>query len=153
MDDPTGKPCGACGAFVPEHALGCGVCGERTAPQQQIPAWRIRELAETGLDADGIIRTLAPEYRLSDGEVLAQLGREFNQQRSRRVGRVEGDGCGRAAGSFGCGLLMLAVGGIVTGLTYAVASGPGGGTYLVTTGLFIVGGISILRGIWQAFRG
>jgi RNA polymerase subunit RPABC4/transcription elongation factor Spt4 len=28
MDDPTGNPCRACGAFVPEHAKGCWKCGE-----------------------------------------------------------------------------------------------------------------------------
>ena len=49
--------------------------------------------------------------------------------------------------SIGCGLLMLIVGGIVTGLTYSAASG--GGTYIVTTGLFIVGGITLIVGLYK----
>ena len=48
---------------------------------------------------------------------------------------------------IGCGLLMLIVGGIVTGLTYAAAEG--GGTYFVTTGLFIAGGITLIVGLYK----
>ena len=54
---------------------------------------------------------------------------------------------------IGCGFLMLIVGGIITGISYWAASGVlGGGTYIVTTGLFIVGGINLLIGIirWLA---
>lgn len=50
--------------------------------------------------------------------------------------------------SIGCGLLMLIVGGIITGLTYSAAS-EGGGTYVVTTGLFLIGGITLLVGIYK----
>ena len=45
---------------------------------------------------------------------------------------------------IGCGLIMLVVGGIITAITYSAASG--GGTYIVTTGLFIVGAITLIVG-------
>ena len=50
--------------------------------------------------------------------------------------------------SIGCGLLMLLVGGIITGVTYLFALEVGG-TYFVTTGLFIVGGITLLVGFFR----
>jgi len=52
---------------------------------------------------------------------------------------------------IGCGVLMLAVGAIVTGVTYAAASG--GGYYLVTTGLFIAGAIAIVVGLYRLLTG
>ncbi|MBI4333343.1 MAG: hypothetical protein HY673_18925 [Chloroflexi bacterium] len=49
---------------------------------------------------------------------------------------------------IGCGVLMLIVGGIITGLTYAAASRhPEGGIYIVTRGLFFWGVINIIIGI------
>jgi hypothetical protein len=53
--------------------------------------------------------------------------------------------------AIGCGLLMIVVGGIITGITYAAAEG--GGTYIVTTGLFIVGGITLIVGLYKWLRG
>lgn len=52
-----------------------------------------------------------------------------------------------AAGRIGCGVLMLVIGGIVTGVTYSAAEG--GGTYVITTGLFIVGGITLISGLYK----
>ena len=49
--------------------------------------------------------------------------------------------------SIGCGLLMLIVGGIVTAATYSAAEG--GGTYIITVGLFIAGALSLLSGLWR----
>jgi hypothetical protein len=49
---------------------------------------------------------------------------------------------------WGIGLLVL--GGIITLGTYSAASG--GGTYVVTTGLFVVGGINLVRGIYYQLR-
>jgi len=46
---------------------------------------------------------------------------------------------------IGCGFLMLIVGGIITGLTFLIAA-PGG-TFIVTTGLFIVGAITLIVGL------
>jgi len=54
--------------------------------------------------------------------------------------------------SMGCGLAMLVVGGLITWITYSAASGPGGGTYFVTIGLFIAGIVNLVRGIIQYFR-
>lgn len=53
--------------------------------------------------------------------------------------------------SLGCGLLLLIIGGIVTGLTYSAAEG--GGTYIVTIGLFIAGGLALIRGLYCLFKG
>lgn len=53
--------------------------------------------------------------------------------------------------AIGCGLLMLIVGGLLTGLSYLAASGPQGGTYFVTIGLFIVGGLTLLTGLYKWF--
>jgi len=48
---------------------------------------------------------------------------------------------------LGIGVAMLAIGGVITGATYSSAS-SGGGHYVVTTGLFLVGAINVLRGIF-----
>jgi uncharacterized membrane protein YedE/YeeE len=48
------------------------------------------------------------------------------------------------------GLGMVLLGGIITGATYSAAD-PGG-TYLVTTGLFLVGGLNTVRGLGLQMR-
>jgi hypothetical protein len=48
------------------------------------------------------------------------------------------------------GIGMLAVGGLIT-LSTHTSAGPGG-NYIVTTGLFAVGGFSLLRGIYYQIR-
>ena len=73
-------------------------------------------------------------------DVAAEIVKRVFEYRS-ELKRKEG---GKA---IGCGLLMLIVGGIITGLTYAAALG--GGTYIVTTGLFIVGGITLIVGLYK----
>ena len=50
-------------------------------------------------------------------------------------------------GSIGVGALMIAIGAAITGATYSAASD--GGSYVVTSGLFFVGGIQILVGIFR----
>ena len=56
-----------------------------------------------------------------------------------------------ARGKFIASLLyslgLLALGGIITGITYSLAS-PGG-TYMVTSGLFLIGGIYFCVAIWN----
>lgn len=47
-------------------------------------------------------------------------------------------------------LALLALGGIITGITYSLAS-PGG-TYMVTSGLFIIGGIYFCVAIWNLLK-
>lgn len=59
-----------------------------------------------------------------------------------------------ARGKFLSSLLysvaLLALGGIITGITYSLAS-PGS-TYTVTTGLFVIGGIYFCVAIWNMLK-
>ncbi|MFQ5826521.1 MAG: hypothetical protein ACE5IA_04095, partial [Dehalococcoidia bacterium] len=73
-------------------------------------------------------------------DIAAQLVNRVFEYRSELKRRGGGK-------QIGCGLLMLVVGGIITGITYAAASG--GGAYIITTGLFIVGGINLLIGLYR----
>lgn len=45
---------------------------------------------------------------------------------------------------------LLALGGIITGITYSMASS--GGTYMVTSGLFLIGGIYFCVAIWRLLK-
>ena len=55
---------------------------------------------------------------------------------------------GEVAGQYFLkGIGFLALGAVVTGITYSMASG--GGTYVVTTGLFAVGGIYVIIGFFK----
>ena len=45
---------------------------------------------------------------------------------------------------------LLAFGGIITGITYSIADD--GGTYTVTTGLFVIGGIYFCVSVWHLFK-
>jgi hypothetical protein len=45
---------------------------------------------------------------------------------------------------------MLALGGLITLGSYSAASADG--TYIVTTGLFVAGGINLIRGIYYQLR-
>ena len=47
-------------------------------------------------------------------------------------------------------LALLALGGIITRITYSLAS-PGG-TYMVTSGLFLIGGIYFCVAIWNLLK-
>jgi len=51
--------------------------------------------------------------------------------------------------AMGVGFLLL--GGVITAITYSAASG--GGTYVVTTGLFLVGALTIAKGLWRTLLG
>ncbi|MFQ2917788.1 hypothetical protein ACK3YF_00915 [Aeromonas allosaccharophila] len=53
--------------------------------------------------------------------------------------------------TLGIGVALLAFGGVITAVTYS-AAGPGG-TYVITSGLFLVGAITILRGLWRTMVG
>ena len=61
---------------------------------------------------------------------------------ARRASQRE-TGCG----SIGCGIVLAAIGGVITLGSYFIAQ-PGG-TYIVTTGLFIGGGIAGLFGLFR----
>ncbi|MGD1336130.1 hypothetical protein ACP6H1_27430 [Vibrio harveyi] len=52
--------------------------------------------------------------------------------------------------TIGFGVGLFALGGIISGITYAVAPG---GHYIVTTGLFFVGILTVLKGVWKFIRG
>ncbi len=47
-------------------------------------------------------------------------------------------------------LELLALGGIITGIAYVITS-PGG-TYVVTSGLFLIGGIYLCVAVWNLFK-
>ena len=49
------------------------------------------------------------------------------------------------------GVGFVVAGAVVTGITYSAASG--GGTYVVTTGLFLVGAWNILKGLFRMAKG
>lgn len=53
-------------------------------------------------------------------------------------------------GSLVYSLALLALGGVITGIAYALAS-PGG-TYVVTSGLFLIGGIYFCVAIWNLLK-
>lgn len=53
-------------------------------------------------------------------------------------------------GSLVYSLALLALGGVVTGIAYALAS-PGG-TYVVTSGLFLIAGIYFCVAIWNLLK-
>jgi hypothetical protein len=52
---------------------------------------------------------------------------------------------------FLTGVACLIIGIVVTGITYSLASN--GGTYFVTTGLFVSGGVNMLRGLYRVAVG
>ena len=53
--------------------------------------------------------------------------------------------------TIGIGVALIALGGVITAATYLVAS-PGG-TYVITFGLFLVGALTVLRGLWRSMVG
>jgi DnaJ-class molecular chaperone len=75
-------------------------------------------------------------------DVSTQIVKQVFEYRSRVKSRAGGK-------QIGCGLLMLIVGGIITGITYA--SAKEGGSYIVTTGLLVVGAINLIVGLFRWF--
>jgi hypothetical protein len=69
------------------------------------------------------------------------------------LSRVRSDAA-RSAGlrNMGFGALWCIGGIAVTAVTYSMAS-QGGGTYIVTWGAILFGGIQFLRGLWQTASG
>lgn len=53
--------------------------------------------------------------------------------------------------AIGIGVALIALGGVITAATYSVAR-PGG-TYVITSGLFLVGALTFLRGTWRFIVG
>ena len=80
----------------------------------------------------------------------AYLVREVNNALVREVNNArKANQRASALGSFGCAITAAAVGGVVTLVTYLIAE-PGG-TYIITTGLFVVAGISAVVGLTKLF--
>ncbi len=57
---------------------------------------------------------------------------------------------GKFVSSLIYSMALLALGGIVTGITYSLADA--GSTYTVTTGLFVIGGIYFCFAIWNMLK-
>ena len=49
--------------------------------------------------------------------------------------------------TIGVGIGFVLLGSVITGITYSAAKS--GGSYVITTGLFLVGGWIVLKGIWK----
>jgi curved DNA-binding protein CbpA len=112
---------------------------EKTDEQIIINAMRyVAEEAERGLNRNQIVEKLIKNgwsYDIAVQIVVRVF--EYRSEIKRKAGGKQ----------IGCGLLMLIIGGIITWLTYEAASE--GGTYIVTTGLFIVGGITFIIGFFR----
>jgi hypothetical protein len=70
-----------------------------------------------------------------------------NYEAHRQVGVEGAEQESHATKDLGCGLLCLLAGGAITAATWA-AAGPGG-TYIVTSGAFVVGGFYLLRSLFR----
>jgi hypothetical protein len=53
----------------------------------------------------------------------------------------------RGRSQIGVGVLLLAVGVVITAVTYGSASTPSGGTYIIAYGPIVFGVIRIVRGV------
>ncbi len=49
------------------------------------------------------------------------------------------------------GFWILVGGLVITGITYGIASGSGGGTYIVASGAMLVGGLYVIQGFLKLF--
>ena len=80
--------------------------------------------------------------------VPKELGEKILEKAKTEINTVKGKAHMKVAGEYFLkGVGFLALGAIVTGVTYSMASG--GGTYVVTTGLFAVGGIYVIIGFFK----
>lgn len=87
----------------------------------------------TELEKDGIPKELCQK-------ILDKAKTEINKVKGKAHREVAGQ-------YFLKGIGFLALGAVVTGVTYSMASG--GGTYVVTTGLFVVGGLYVIIGFFK----
>ena len=93
----------------------------------------------------------------NDYEILAELekdglpneiGQKILDKAKTEINKVKGKAHREVAGQYFLkGIGVLALGAVVTGITYSMASG--GGTYVVTSGLFAVGGIYVIIGVFK----
>ena len=78
-------------------------------------------------------------------DVAGQIAKKVEQQRKSAVR-------GAAKNSIVIGVGMLVLGGIVTGITHAIAT-PSGGVYLVATGAFAYGTVNVVKGLYHLATG
>ena len=93
----------------------------------------------------------------TDHEILSELEKDgipkelcekILEKAKTEINKVKGKAHREVAGQYFLkGIGFLALGALVTGVTYSMASG--GGTYVVTTGLFAVGGIYVIIGFFK----
>lgn len=88
----------------------------------------IRELIEIGIPEDAARHITEQAYQLKKSV--------FRKQGLKTI-------------CIGAGLIAL--GAAITGATYSMASS--GGYYIATTGLFLVGGFTIIKGLWRTVIG
>lgn len=103
------------------------------------------ELPQENIDAhttiareDDILKHARPTYRPNPESLRKTSSPRVLEARAKFIG------------SLLYSLGLLALGGIITGIAYALAS-PGG-TYVVTSGLFLIGGIYFCVAIWNLFK-
>ena len=85
-----------------------------------------------------------------DRETAIQLVDELEQPFLRAMEQAQAEKKGAkesAKVQLALGIACLVGGGVITLGTYLLASSYGGGIYIVTTGLFLVGGLLLLRGL------
>jgi hypothetical protein len=93
----------------------------------------------------------------NDSEILEELekkgltreiGEKIIDKAKTEINKVRNKAHREVAGEYFLkGLGFLALGAVITGITYSIASG--GGTYVVTTGLFVVGGLYVIIGFFK----
>ena len=85
---------------------------------------------------------------LENDGIPKELGQKILDKAKAEINKVKDKAHREIAGEYFLkGIGFLALGALVTGITYSVASG--GGTYVVTTGLFAAGGIYVIIGFFK----
>lgn len=99
----------------------------------QIAEGKSKTEVVAGLEAEGCPKELA--------EAIAARGQEIKKAEFRKGGKT----------TMLIGTGMLGLGIVITSLSYNTAS-PGG-HYVITSGLIMVGGWLILKGLWRSMAG
>ena len=160
--------CPSCSTFSPPTAYRCSMCGgslsgttplsDTAAAQQRAVNAPAAQAVEQGVNVAAHARHCAESLAHGASPAAVQqdlverglppgVAAQMVASATRRPPPANDDAGELIA--MGVGLLVL--GAVITGITYSAASG--GGTYVVTTGLFVVGVIKILQGIGRAAGG
>jgi uncharacterized OB-fold protein len=157
--------CPYCGADINPASKYCGNCGAELIGAMQQRSTSV--VQKTGNDTDqpsreeitvALIRFAAA--RAAEGKNRSQVADELARQGIpydiaaevvNRVFEYRAELHGKEGGKqMGCGLLMLIVGGIITGVSYLAAHQDG--TYILTYGLIIIGLINLIIGFIRWLR-